>query len=98
MEEVIVGVVGVLQFEVLQYRLKNEYNVDIRMDGLPYQLIRWVENDEPDFDVTKLSLTSDTKIVQDLKGHTLLLFSSQWNIGWAEEKNPNLRLSDFSKN
>lgn len=98
MEEVIVGVVGVLQFEVLQYRLKNEYNVDIRMDGLPYQLIRWVENDEPDFDVTKLSLTSDTKIVQDLKGKTLLLFSSQWNIGWAEEKNPDLRLSDFSKN
>ena len=98
MEEVIVGVVGVLQFEVLQYRLKNEYNVDIRMDGLPYQLIRWVENDEPDFDVNKLSLTSDTKIVQDLKGKTLLLFSSQWNIGWAEEKNPNLKLSDFSRN
>ena len=98
MEEVIVGVVGVLQFEVLQYRLKNEYNVDIRMDGLPYQLIRWVENDEPDFDVNKLSLTSDTKIVQDLKGKTLLLFSSQWNIGWAEEKNPDLKLSDFSRN
>ena len=98
MEEVIVGVVGVLQFEVLQYRLKNEYNVDIRMDGLPYQLIRWVENDEPDFDVNKLSLTSDTKIVQDLKGKTLLLFSSQWNIGWATEKNPNLKLADFSKN
>ncbi len=36
MEEVIVGVVGVLQFEVLEYRLKNEYNVDIRMQNLPY--------------------------------------------------------------
>ena len=34
MEEIIVGVVGVLQFEVLEYRLKNEYNVDIKMDRL----------------------------------------------------------------
>ena len=46
MEEVIVGVVGTLQFDVLKYRLKSEYNVEIRMDTLPYELIRWVENDE----------------------------------------------------
>jgi peptide chain release factor 3 len=37
MEEVIVGVVGTLQFDVFEYRLKHEYNVDIRMEGLPYQ-------------------------------------------------------------
>ena len=43
MEEVIVGVVGVLQFEVLEYRLKNEYNVDIRMQRLPYGFIRWID-------------------------------------------------------
>ena len=38
MEEIIVGVVGVLQFDVLKYRLENEYNVEIRMDSLPYEL------------------------------------------------------------
>lgn len=59
MEEVIVGVVGVLQFEVLTYRLKNEYNVDIRMRPLPYQYIRWIENE--DIDVKALNLTSDTR-------------------------------------
>ncbi len=74
MESVIVGVVGVLQFEVLEYRLKNEYNVEIIRENLPYEHIRWVENDEEDFDVKKLQLTSDTKIVEDLKGNTLLLF------------------------
>ena len=37
MEEIIVGVVGVLQFDVLKYRLENEYNVEIRMDSLPYE-------------------------------------------------------------
>ncbi len=44
MERVIVGVVGVLQFEVLEYRLKNEYNVDIVRNNLSYQYIRWVKN------------------------------------------------------
>ena len=98
MEEVIVGVVGTLQFDVLKYRLKSEYNVEIRMDTLPYELIRWVENDEEDFDIHALSLTSDTKIVEDLKGRLLLLFASDWNINWALDKNPKLRLAEFSKN
>lgn len=46
MEEIIVGVVGVLQFDVLKYRLENEYNVEIRLDKLPYEHIRWIENKE----------------------------------------------------
>ena len=62
MEEVIVGVVGVLQFEVLEYRLKNEYNVDIRMQNLPYSFIRWIENE--DCDPKALNLTSDTRRVE----------------------------------
>ncbi|MGI5958656.1 MAG: peptide chain release factor 3 [Massiliimalia sp.] len=96
MEEVIVGVVGVLQFEVLEYRLKNEYHVDIRMEGLPYQYIRWIEND--DIDPKKLNLTSDTKRIQDLRGRKLLLFTSSWGIQWALDKNPGLELSEFGKN
>ena len=46
MEEIIVGVVGVLQFEVLTYRLENEYNVEVKLEKLPYEYIRWVENPE----------------------------------------------------
>ncbi len=46
MEEIIVGVVGVLQFEVLKYRLKNEYNVEVMLEKLPYEYIRWIENKE----------------------------------------------------
>ena len=42
MEEVIVGVVGVLQFEVFEYRMKNEYNVEIIREPLPYSYIRWI--------------------------------------------------------
>ena len=96
MEEVIVGVVGVLQFEVLTYRLKNEYNVDIRMQNLPYQYIRWIENE--DINVKTLNLTSDTRRIQDLHERKLLLFTNSWNINWATEHNPDLQLSEFGKN
>ncbi len=95
MERVIVGVVGVLQFEVLEYRLKNEYNVDIHRRDLSYQYIRWVKN--KDLDIKKLNLTSDTKWVQDMRGNDLLVFTSEWNIRWALEKNEGLLLEEFSK-
>ncbi len=95
MEEVIVGVVGVLQFEVLEYRLKNEYNVDIRMQTLPYEHIRWIENE--DLDPKTLDLTSDTKRIEDLKGNKLILFSSPWSINWALQHNESLQLSEFGR-
>ena len=95
MEKVIVGVVGVLQFEVLLYRLKNEYNVDVIRRDMPYQFIRWIENK---VDVASLNLTSDTKWVQDFRGNDLLIFTSEWNINWALEKNEGLSLRDFSNN
>ena len=98
MEEVIVGVVGQLQFEVLEYRLKNEYGVDIIRDNLPYEHLRWIENDEEDFDYKKLMLTSDTRVVQDFRDNLLLLFTSPWNISWATDHNEGLRLSEFSEN
>ena len=93
MEEVIVGVVGVLQFEVLEYRLKNEYAVDIKQEPLSYQYIRWIQKE--DLDPKTLDLTSDTKIVQDFRDRYLLLFTNSWNITWATEHNKELVLSEF---
>ena len=95
MEEVIVGVVGVLQFEVLEYRLKTEYGVDVRRRPLPYEVIRWIDSEETD--IPGLNLTSDTKWVQDFRGNDLLLFASQWNVNWALNKNPDLRLREFNR-
>ena len=94
-EEVIVGVVGVLQFEVLEYRLKTEYGVDIRRRSMPYELVRWVENEN--IDIPALNLTSDTKWVQDFKGNNLLLFTSGWCVNWALQKNEGLSLREFNR-
>ena len=96
MEEIIVGVVGVLQFDVLKYRLENEYNVEIRLENLPYEHIRWIENKEIDLD--KLTGTSDMKKIKDLKGNPLLLFVNQWSVGMTQERNEGLVLAEFGRN
>ena len=96
MEEIIVGVVGVLQFDVLKYRLNNEYNVEIKMENLPYEYIRWIAND--DIDVDSINGTSDMKKVKDMKGRPLLLFAKEWSIGMTLDRNEGLELTEFSKN
>ena len=95
MEEVVVGVVGVLQLEVLEYRLNTEYNVEIRMQQLPFEQLRWVQNDPDTYNLRDLDLTSDTKAVEDMKGNRLLLFTSDWAVRWAETHNETLKLSEF---
>ncbi|MBQ9511843.1 MAG: peptide chain release factor 3, partial [Lachnospiraceae bacterium] len=96
MEEIIVGVVGVLQFDVLKFRLQSEYNVEIRLDPLPYEHIRWVEN--VGIDMEKLTGTSDMKKIKDMHDRPLLLFVNEWSVGMTIERNNGLILSEFRKN
>lgn len=96
MSEIIVGVVGVLQFDVLKYRLENEYGCDVRMEPLPYNYIRWVK--DPTTDLSKLSRISDCKKVKDMKDNPLLLFANEWSIRILLEHNEGLELTDFRKN
>ncbi len=97
MEEVIVGVVGVLQFEVFEHRMRTEYNVEIIREPLSYQYIRWIDGIPTD-KKPELIISEDTKLVQDFRDQYLLLFTSEWNIRWALERNNGLELRDFSKN
>lgn len=96
MEEIIVGVVGVLQFDVLKYRLENEYNVDIKLEQLPYEHIRWVVS--KDINLNEISGTTDMKKIKDLKDNPLLLFINAWSPNMVLERNPGLELSEFGKN
>ena len=96
MEEVIVGVVGTLQFDVLDYRLKNEYGVDLYEEGLPYQYLRWIEHDgEEPLRADELTLPNDAMLVEDYKGNQLLLFASLWSINWTADRNKQLTLLEF---
>jgi len=94
MEEIIVGVVGTLQFDVLVFRLKSEYNVEIKLDPLPYEHIRWVENAD-EHPVDAIVGTSDMKRIKDLHDNPLLLFINQWSVGMVLERNKGLKLAEF---
>lgn len=94
MEAFIIGAVGVLQFEVLEHRLKHEYGVDLRLSQLPFRYARWLlsEAEEP----RKLNLTSSTMILEDDEGRIVLLFENDWSIRWAEERNKGLSLAEIA--
>ena len=92
-EEVIVGVVGTLQFDVFQYRMKNEYGVELRMDMLPYEEIRLI--DEYPGDLSDLNLGSDAELLEDYRGRSLLVFSSFWAIDFTCRRNPGLKVSEI---
>ena len=98
MEEVIVGVVGTLQFDVLEYRLRSEYNVELYKEGLPFEYLRWIVKEDEDAPALKeedLLLPNDAKLVEDYKGNQLLLFASQWSIQWVSDRNKGLKLAEF---
>lgn len=91
-EEFVVGVVGVLQFEVLRHRLLGEYGAEVRMEPLSFKHVRWVDySPKP---VEKLKLTSSTRIALDRMERPVLLFENDWSMDWAYENNEGIRLSD----
>lgn len=94
-ESLIVGAVGVLQFEVLEHRLKNEYGVGIRMQILPHHHARWIGN--LNLDPKKLTLTSSTLIATDKDGMLVLLFENEWGVDWTKDKNEGLILLDIKQ-
>ena len=93
MEEVIVGVVGTLQFDVFQYRMRSEYGVELRMENLPYEHLRFITK-SPVADLKDLNLSSDAELLEDYKGNSLLVFSSLWSIDYNIKKNPGLELAE----
>ena len=93
MEEVIVGVVGTLQLDVFQYRMKGEYGVDLRMEMLPYEEIRLI--DKYKGELSDLNLGSDAELLEDYRGRSLLVFSSYWAIDFTCRRNPGLELKEI---
>ena len=92
LERVIVGVVGELQFEVLESRMESEYKVKFRRTPTEFQFIRrYLNKDVPP---SALNLY-DTKWVKDVRGRDYLIFRSEWCIKWAYEKNEGIQLAEF---
>lgn len=91
----IIGAVGVLQFEVVQDRLKNDYRVDITYEKLSYTLCRWLEGTPEAIDAYTGS--RQTMVCTDLWEKTVCLFPGNWDLDYAKEKNPNLVFRSISQ-
>ena len=88
--DVILGAVGQLQFEVFEYRLKNEYNSEIRMEPLDYSVARWVAPGSPK-DVKDYVVARST-LVYDHFERPILLFANQYTLNNFMQKNPEVKL------
>ena len=87
----IVAAVGQLQFEVLQYRLADEYKVETSVSPLSYECSAWIEGDPATFNAPTMAL-----VTKDSRGRTVVLFQSEWDKQSAGRKNPNHKLLDFA--
>ena len=92
LEEVIVGVVGTLQFDVFQHRMKNEYGVDMYMTSLPYDHLRLISNCpcKPE----ELVLCTGAAILEDFKERLLVAFDGEWSAGFLTKHNPGLEFAE----
>ncbi len=88
--EVILGAVGVLQFEVFEYRLTNEYNTDIRMESMDFSVARWVKTDNPEG--LKKYQNSRCMLVFDHYDRPVLLFTNSYALKSFQERNEDVVL------
>ena len=89
--DVYIAAVGRLQFEVLQYRLSNEYNVETKLENLPFECSTWLVGDPKTFLKSSTSL-----LARDALGRCMVLFRSPWEKNYAAEKNPQHTFKDFA--
>lgn len=88
--DVIFGAVGQLQFEVMQYRLKDEYGVETIISPLPYTCSAWLVGDRATF-----QKTSSGMLLHDRLDRPIVLFTETWEKQYAIKLNPNHQLLDI---
>jgi len=87
----ILAAVGQLQFEVVQFRMQNEYGVETTLELLPFSVARWVEGGWPALE--KVGRLFNTVTVRDSWNRPVLLFRNDWNLHHVQEDHPDLKLS-----
>jgi peptide chain release factor 3 len=92
----VLGAVGVLQFDVLAFRLEKEYRVTALLEGMAFSLCRWLVSQDPGFDATKFKRPQGSMLAKDRDGHPVVLFPSAWGVSWAQEQNPKVELLPVS--
>ncbi|MGM0588008.1 MAG: peptide chain release factor 3 [Bacteroidota bacterium] len=94
--ELLLGTVGALQFEVVEHRMETEYNCELNMTPVSYHAARWLPDDQEVAD--KLSSSYSTYITKDLEEHPIVLFESNYALQQAMDKVGEENLFKFKQN
>ena len=86
-DDLILGVVGQLQFEVFEHRMKHEYGVDVQLHRMSYQLARWVDGEKIEAGKFRINST----LVKDKHDRYVALFENEYALRTAMERNPDLK-------
>ena len=87
----LLGAVGPLQFEIVQYRLESEYGAASLIEGAPWAMARWLD---PSADIEDIMVPYGVRLATDGQGRRVLLFRGDWNLQYFKEHNPDVKLSD----
>ncbi len=87
----LLGAVGSLQFDVLQYRMKSEYGVETRLDIKPWTVLRWVDPSVSEETVKKI-ISYDSVCGKDDCGRLVILFNNDWSLQYFTRKNSDIVL------
>lgn len=90
LQEPIVGVVGELQFEILIHRLKDEYNLDAKLEKMPYSVARWPKQNKKPYHG---DLKGTFPRLVDMRGEPVVLLEKEWDLNWVQKENPNIEFS-----
>ncbi len=86
-QDPIIGVVGELQFEVLVHRMNDEYNLEVRLNRLPFTVARW-PRDAAGKAVEQLK--GNFTIYRDMIEQPVILLNQEWDLNWAKKENPDV--------
>jgi len=82
--DMILGAVGLLQLEVVKYRLTSEYGVDVRLEPVSVRIARWISRaDGQPVEYSDVRKNIDAMLVVDVRNRPVVLFEAEWNLNSA---------------
>jgi len=91
----LLAAVGPLQFEVVQARLKSEYNAESRLESAPWTLLRWAEPHPALANPNEIVVASGVAFGTDKFNNPVVLFPNDWSLDYFAEKNPEIKLHEM---